>query len=426
MKVYLSYGKRKLEIKLPDNYSIEVIEPKFEPGLPDPIHKVRAALQAPIGTKPLKELVKGTDRVGIVFSDITRATPYDILLPALFAELSHVPPSQITLYNATGTHRLNTEEEIKKILGPGIVGKYRIVQNECEDPESHRYIGTTKRGNKIYILSDFLDCDIKILTGFIEPHFFAGFSGGGKAIMPGLALLQTVQANHSAAHMDHPKATWGITKGNPLWEEVTEAAGFAHPSFLLNIALNKNKEITAVFAGDYLEAHRLGCAYVKEHAMAPVRAPFDVVITSNSGYPLDLNMYQAVKGMSAAAQIVKQGGHIVIAAECWDGIPDHGKYGALLRSAKSPQELLEKIRNPSFVMHDMWQAHIHALICLKATVHFYSHNLTDEQIAQGFMLPCRDIESRLAEILHPLGKEATICVIPEGPQTIPYIAGEGK
>ncbi len=422
MNIGLAYGKTGLEIDLPDDAGIDVIEPKFEPGLHDQVEGVREGLRSPIGSAPLSQIVTSTDKVGIIFSDITRATPYEILLPALFSEMQHVPKEQIVLFNATGTHRANTDEELKQILGPGVLGEYRIVQNDCNDEASHRYIGTTSGGNEVFIHSEFLDCDVKILTGFIEPHFFAGYSGGGKAIMPGLAMLRTVQYNHRAVHMDHPKARWGITEGNPLWEDVREAARFAKPTFLLNIALNRDKEVTAVFAGDFEEAHKAGCAYVKEHAMSPVREPYDVVITSNSGYPLDLNMYQSVKGMSAASQIVKDGGHIIIAADCWDGIPAHGKYGQLLTEAKSLDDLLARIRTPGFAVQDMWQAQIHALICKQAAVHFYSDNLTDQQIEQGFMKPCRDIGACVREILKDLGKGARICVLPEGPQTIPYVA----
>jgi lactate racemase len=422
MKIEIAYGKSGLKVELPDDAAIDVLEPKFEPGLEDQLEGVRRGLRSPIGTPPLAQIVKPTDRIGIVFSDISRATPYEILLPALLGELGAVPREQITLFNATGTHRLNTEEELQTILGPGIVGNYRIVQNDCEDDSSHRFAGTTSGGNDVYLLSEFLDCDVRILTGFIEPHFFAGFSGGGKAVMPGLALLKTVQRNHSAAHMDHPEARWGVTGGNPLWEEVREAARMAKPTFLLNISLNRKKEITAVFAGDFEAAHEAGCAYVKEHAMIPVTSAYDLVITGNSGYPLDLNMYQSVKGMSAASQIVKQGGTIIIAADCWDGIPDHGMYGRLLREADSLDALLARIRKPGFAMQDMWQAQIHALICRKAKVLFYSDNLEDRQIRESFMEPCRDIGREVRNILSGLPRDARICVLPEGPQTIPYIA----
>lgn len=416
MLVKLSYGKTGLEIRVPDH--ADVIEPKFVPGPEDQLAVVREALQNPIGAEPLGSLVRPHHKVGIVFSDITRATPYNVLLPAILSEISHLPPENITLYNATGTHRLNTDDELEQILGPGIVDRYRIVQNDCDDDAGHLHIGTTSGGNEIEILSDFLACDVKILTGFIEPHFFAGFSGGGKAIMPGLATLGTIQRNHNAAHMDHPAARWGVTFGNPLWEEVREAAGFVDGTFLLNVSLNRDQEVTAAFAGHYVEAHAAGCVHVKQHAMAPVDALYDVVVTSNSGYPLDLNMYQSVKGMSAALQIVKPGGHIIIAADCWDGIPSHGKYGQLLAEASSLDGLLERIRAPGFFMQDQWQAQIHALICKASTVHFYSDNLTDQQIEDSFMQPCRDIDATVHALA---GDGARVCVLPEGPQTIPYV-----
>ena len=419
MIVKLAYGKKGLETELPD--SSLVIEPKFEKGAEDQIGEIRRALQNPYGTAPLKDIAKSTDKVGIIFSDITRATPYDVILPAIFSELSHVPDENFTLFNACGTHRKNTEEELIQILGEGPAKKYRIVQNDCDDMESHRYIGTTTEGNRIEILSEFLDCDVKILTGFIEPHFFAGFSGGGKAIMPGLATLGTVQRNHSAIHMDHENSIWGITEGNYLWEEVREAAGFAEPTFLINVALNRNQEVTAAFGGDYVEAHREGCRYVKEHAMAGVDKLYDIVITSNSGYPLDLNMYQAVKGMSAASLITKEGGDIIICADCWDGIPSHGKYGQLLSDYETPEEVLEKIRSPGYFMQDQWQVQIHALICKKADVHFYSDNLTDEQIKTGYMTPCRNITETVKKIMDKKGRDLSICVMPEGPLTIPYV-----
>ena len=419
MNIKLAYGKEWVDVEFPDNS--KVIEPMFEMGKDDQIGEVKRALRNPYGTAPLKDIVKSSDRVGIIFSDISRATPYDVILPAIFSELSHVSDENFTLFNATGTHRQNSEDELIQILGKGPAEKYRIVQNDCKDQKSHRHIGTSSEGNKIEILSEFLDCDVKILTGFIEPHFFAGFSGGGKAVMPGLATLGTVQRNHSAVHMDHPNSIWGITEGNVLWEEVREAAGFAKPTFLINVALNRNQEVTAAFGGDYIEAHKAGCSYVKKHAMAGVEKPFDIILTSNSGYPLDLNMYQAVKGMSAASLIVKEGGDIIIAADCWDGIPSHGKYGQLLSESSSPDDALEKIRTPGYFMQDQWQVQIHALICKKADVHFYSNNLTDEQIKTGFMKPCRNIAETVEQIMEKKGRNLSICVMPEGPQTIPYV-----
>jgi nickel-dependent lactate racemase len=422
MKVTLAYGKTGLEISLPDDASVTIVEPGYVDGLPNQAGAVQDALRQPIGSPPLRALVKPTDKVGIVFSDITRPTPNHVMLPALLSELDHLPDDHVVLFNSTGTHRLNTEAELRGMLGDEIVDSYRIVQNDAHDRDSHVFVGRTTSGNDAWIHREFVECDVRIPTGFIEPHFFAGFSGGGKAIMPGLALLETVMRNHNARNLDNPLACWGITHGNPLWEEVREVAAMVEPTFLLNVTLNRDQQITGVFAGDFEEAHAQGCAFVKDKAMVPVTEPFDIVITSNSGYPLDLNLYQSVKGMSAASQVVKEGGSIIIAADCWDGIPDHGEYGRLLLEAESLESLLETIRAPGFQRQDVWQAQIHALICLKAEVHFYSHNLSDEQIEGALLKPCRDIEATVAELLRKYGPETTLCVLPEGPQTIPYVS----
>ena len=421
MKVRLAYGTSGLSVALPNDGSVTVVEPRFVNAVAESRAALAAALRAPRGAPPLCELVKPADRVGIVFSDVTRPTPNHLILPAVLDELTNIPRSQITLFNALGTHRSNTEQELKGMLGDELVDAYRIVQNEAFDPATQTCLGTTERGHEIWINEEFLACDNKILTGFIEPHFFAGFSGGGKAVMPGMAGLQTVLGNHDAGMVRDPQATWGITEGNPILEEVQEVARMVGRTFLVNVALNRDKEITRVFAGDLELAHQAGCAYVRETAMVPVPEPFDIVITSNSGYPLDLNLYQAVKGMAAAALVVRPGGAIIIAADCWDGIPDHGLYGELLREAESPQALLETIYAPGFLKQDQWQAQIQAQVQLRADVFVRSDNLSDDQITNALLRPCTRIEDTVAELLRKHGPGATICVLPEGPQTIPYI-----
>jgi nickel-dependent lactate racemase len=273
MKVKLAYGKTYLELSLPDDADIDVLEPKYVEGIADPAQALRSALCHPTASKPLKELAAPTDRVGIVFSDITRPTPNHIILPVILDELRFVPDEQIILFNATGTHRPNTDEELRKMLGDRIVDRYRIVQNDADDAPSHDLVGTTGSGNDVRIHKEYLKCNVRILTGFIEPHFFAGFSGGPKACVPGLAELGTIFRNHSAEKIDHPQAQWGTTYGNPPWEEVLEAVKMAGPAFIVNVALNRDKQITGVFAGDLEEAHAKGCAFVKESSMAPVDTP---------------------------------------------------------------------------------------------------------------------------------------------------------
>ena len=422
MRFKLAYGKTGLDVELPDGVNVTVVEPSFVEALPDQMASVREALRNPVGAGSLRDTVKLSATVGIVFSDITRPTPNHILIPAILAELDQVPDEQIVLFNATGTHRPNTGDELRTMLGNEVVDRFRIVQNDASDRESHVLVGTTSRGNDVWLHREFVACDVRIPTGFIEPHFFAGYSGGGKAIMPGLGLLETIMRNHSAVNLDDPRATWGNTHGNPLWEDVREAALMAGESFLVNVTLNRDKAITGVFAGDMDQAHAAGCAFVKETAMVPVNDPFDIVLTSNSGYPLDLNLYQTVKGMSAAALVVKSGGTIIAAADCWDGIPNHGEYAQLLHSADSPSALLALVRAPGYQRQDMWQGHIQSLVSEKADVYVYSHNLTDVQIEAALFKPCGNIEALIGDLLAQYGIDASICVLPEGPQTIPYLA----
>jgi nickel-dependent lactate racemase len=427
MNIHLAYGKTGLAVELPDEWDVSVIEPLFAPGLPDPQAALQAALRRPTGLAPLAALVQPADRVGIVFSDLTRPTPNHLILPAILAELAGLPAENITLFNALGTHRPNTEAELRGMLGDAVVDRYRIVQNDAFERATQVCLGKTASGNQVWVNREFAECDWKVLTGFIEPHLFAGYSGGGKAVLPGMAGQATVLNNHNVPMIADPRAAWGVFDNNPIAAEIRQAAEMVGRSFLVNVTLNKHKEITAVFAGELEAAHAAGRAFVRQTAMAPVPHAFDIVITTNSGYPLDLNLYQSVKGMSAAAQVVRPGGAIVIATECWDGLPDHGLYSQLMREAASPQDILARINTPGFLKQDQWQLQIQSQIQLKAEVYVYSGYLSDEQIRMAFFHPCHDIRATVAALAERFGPDARICVLPEGPQTIPYIeAVEGE
>lgn len=423
MRIDLKYGRQGLAVNLPD--STEVLETRFVPGLTNEAGGIQKALREPIASQPLVELVKPGDRVVVVHTDITRATPNDRLLPVLLDELhvAGITAENITLLNGLGTHRPQTEAELRMMLGDQVVDGYRCLQHDCNDDQGLVSLGQTSLGNPVRINRDYLEADVRILTGFIEPHFFAGFSGGPKAILPSLAGAESVYSNHGLEMIAHANAAWGITEGNPIWEEMREVALRTNPTFLLNVALNAKQEITAVFAGDMLAAHSKGCEYVREHAMIPVGEPFEIVVTTNSGYPLDQNLYQSVKGMSAASQIVREGGAIVIAAACEDGLPDHGSYAELLTQGGSPAGVLELISQPGFSMGDQWQVQIQAQIQQKAEVYVYSDGLSDEQIWGALFQPCRDVGSTVAQLTERYGPGTRICVMPEGPQVIPYLRG---
>jgi nickel-dependent lactate racemase len=281
-------------------------------------------------------------------------------------------------------------------------------------------VGTTVSGNQIRLNKEILEYDLRILTGFIEPHFFAGFSGGGKALMPGMASVESIRYNHSIRNLEDPHARWGHTSGNPLWEEVMEASEFAAPLFLLNISMNSEKRITGVFAGELREAHKRGCAHVKETAMACLDQPFDIVITSNSGYPLDLNVYQSVKGMSAAEQVVKKGGSIIVAAECWDGIPEGSDYETILHKSGGIDQLMSFIKKNESRLKDTWQVYFQAMIQQKSDVYLYS-TLEAHVVKSALLTPVDQIEQLVHKLVSKYGPGTRICVLPEGPQTIPYL-----
>jgi len=421
MKMNLPYGTTLLQLILPDSYDLSIIEPVFTPALAEPGSSIRESLRHPIGSPALSELIKPDEHVGIIFSDLTRPTPNQLILPEILSEIDYVPKRNITLFNALGSHRQNTQDELRLMLGDEIVDNYRVVQNDAFDQSTQRFLGKTSFGHDIWINRDLIECDHMILTGFIEPHLFAGFSGGSKAIMPGMSGINTILGNHSARMIAHPNASWGVTQGNPIYQEIAEIGEQIKNCFLVNVTLNKDKEIIAVFSGRVKEAHACGCAFVKDRAMVPVGHLFDIVITTNSGYPLDLNLYQSVKGMSAAAKVVKPGGAIILAAECRDGLPDHGLYGSLLRASTTPADLLAGILASQEDQQDQWQAQIQAMIQLKADVYVYSGGLSDEQIRSVLLKPVRDIEALVGKLVEKYGRRAKICILPEGPQTIPYV-----
>lgn len=420
MKVHLAYGQGQLAVELPDGRTT-VIEPSHTPGLPDERTAVLKALENPISARPLRDWIKPGDRVCIAFTDITRATPNERIIPLLLSHLSHVPREQITLLNSLGTHRPNTQAELEKLLTPGVVRDYRVINHEPENPAALKQFGVTRDGTPALINREFAEADVRIVTGFIEPHFFAGFSGGPKGIMPGVAGLQTVMSNHGAKNIGDPKSAFGITVGNPIWEEMRDIALRVGPSFLLNVSLNERRQITGVFAGDLLAAHKVGIEFVRVSAMQKVKSPFEIVITTNSGYPLDLNLYQGVKGMSAAARIAQEGGTIILACECREGVPANSPLDQLLRSAASPEEILTRLATPGFVRPEQWQAQIQSLIQRKASVLVYSA-LPDEIIRAAHLTPCHDIGGAVGERLQKLGPEARVAVLPQGPLTIPYLA----
>lgn len=405
-----------MTVELPDDRTT-IIEPTWVPGLPDPRGAIINAIRNPLGAPPLRQIVKPHHRVAISVCDITRPMPSAALLPVLLSELRHIPRQNITILVATGTHRANTHAEMIDMFGSEIVGKYHIVNHDAFDCNSLLHMGSTVEGIPIYLNRRWVESDIRITMGFVEPHFFAGFSGGPKMVAPGLVGFETIMRLHNAEMIAHPNARWGITDGNPIHDAIRHIAKMTGVDFSVDVTINRSHSITSVYAGELFAVHKAACDSAARIAMQPVTVPFDVVITTNSGYPLDQNLYQAVKGMSVAAQVVRDGGMIICAAECAEGIPEHGQYGKILASRNSPAELLEMIHEPGYNHHDQWQVQIQAQIQLKADVYLKSDHLTQQQIRDAHLKPVSSIEAVIADC----PSSARICVLPEGPQTIPFI-----
>jgi nickel-dependent lactate racemase len=425
VRVRLAYGETGLDIDV-DPRAATVVEPVHHEARADQAAALADALRDPVAGPALRERVRPGQTVAISVCDGTRPQPRHLMVPAVLAELEGlVRLDDVVVLVATGTHRGNTGAELRRMLGDEVVDRVRVVNHDARDRDRLVWVGTHGDGVPVWLNREWVEADVRITTGFVEPHFFAGFSGGPKLVAPGLAALETVLVLHDAARIGSPRATWGITRGNPVHDDVRAIAEATGVTFALDVVLNRDKDIVAAFGGDLLPMHAAACAAAKRMAMRPVPAPFDVVVTTNSGFPLDQNLYQSVKGMSAAFQVVRPGGTIVCAAECRDGFPDHGSYREVLASAASPQELLRTIqaRSAGETVPDQWQVQIQARIQSGADVVMATSHLTDEELASAHLRQTRDVSETVARALAAAGPGARLCVLPEGPQTIPYLVG---
>ena len=420
MKIHLQYGQDGLEIEAPAS-NVTLLEPRFLPGLADEATAFREAVREPIGTRPLRELIGANDRVAIVIADITRPLPSDRLLPWLLEEIGHVDPARVTIINGTGSHRVNTPAELGRMVGAEVLGRYRVVNHNSHDRGTMALAGRTTEGREIWFNRDYVEADRRIVLGFIEPHFMAGFSGGYKGIFPAVADIDSIIHYHRAEVIGDPRSTWAILDGNPTQEQIRRYGSLLPVDFCINVTLNRKREITAFFCGEVIEAHERGCAFSKTTAMVPCAEPFPIIVTTNSGYPLDQNLYQAVKGMSAAAQVIAPGGLILAASRCNDGFPDHGNFRKLLFEHATPQAILDTVLAPGFLLFDQWEAQLLAMIRLKARVGLYSE-IAAEEVRRAHLEPVGDISAALQAELERIGADTPIAIMPEGPLTIPYLA----
>ena len=420
MKVTLQYGTTGLDVDLPGD-RVDVIAPRHVAGVADERAQFMLALDRPIGAAPLASLIGRRDRLAVVIPDLTRPFPSARVLPWLFAALPHVPPANVVILIGNGSHRAATDAEIASLVGPEIAQAFRIINHNAHDPAAVVSAGRTPDGRDVPMNRLYVEADRRIVLGFIEPHFMAGFSGGYKGIFPALAGIDAIMHYHRAAVIGDPQSSWGILEGNPTQDQIRYNGALAPADFLINVTLNRRREITGYFCGAVREAHERGCAFAKDTAMIACRDAYPVVVTSNSGAPLDQNLYQTVKGISAASQIVSHHGLILAAARCQDGFPAHGNFRRLLHEHGSPRALLDTILQDGFSMADQWQAQLLAIALLKARVGVFSE-IAHEDIRRSHLDPVEDIGARVEAELAQAGPDARVAVLPEGPMTIPYLA----
>ncbi len=420
MRVHLQYGRDGLSVEIPGTQTT-VLEPRFVPGLPNEHAAFVESVRTPIGCAPLRDIIRASDRVAIVIPDITRPLPSERLLPWLFEEIPHVPDRQIVVINGTGSHRVNTDDELRRMVGADVFARYGVVNHDSHDERTLAVAGTGIDGRPVLMRREYIEADRRIVLGFIEPHFMAGFSGGCKGVFPAIADIGAIMRYHDAQMIGDPRTTWGLLDGNPTQARIRHDGRLVPVDFCINVTLNRDRQITRYFCGEVIAAHDAGCAFSRATVMVPCEQPFPVVVTTNSGYPLDQNLYQAVKGMSAAAQIVEPGGYIATAARCNDGFPAHGNFRTLLMDHASPQALLDTITEPGFLLYDQWEAQMLANIQLKARVGLLSE-IADDDVRRAHLEPVRDIGKAVAAEFERRGGEVPVAVLPEGPMTIPYLA----
>ena len=417
MKVTMDYGRDGLDIEVPDHAL--VLQMSNTPALSDLDQKLEEALAHPIGALALRQLARGRSDACIVISDITRPVPNAKILPPILRILEEegIAREDITILVGTGLHRPNEGEELVQLVGEEIACSYRIVNHKARERDTLTYLGDTSGGAPIWIDTLYVESDLKIATSLIEPHLMAGYSGGRKAICPGLMGVDTMRILHGPKLLSHANAAEGIIEGNPFHRQALEVAQRAGVDFTLNVAMNERREVTGIFAGDLEKAHAEGVSFVQRQNGSTLSEPVDMVITSSAGLPLDLTFYQAVKGLTAALSIIREGGTVLIVARCDEGIGGP-EFTDLLLNTTSVENFAQRLEDPDFFVIDQWQLQELCKVMRKANVMMFSEGIQDEDRERVLVEMVPSVEGAIARVLNERGADARIAVIPKGPYVL--------
>lgn len=423
MRVKLEYGRTGLTAELPDQHIVRTLKYKDAPPLADPRGELLKVLEQPLGAPPLAMIARGKKDACIVICDITRPVPNEMILrPTLeILEREGIPRDKITILVATGLHRESKPAEIIEMVGEQIAGEYKIVDHHGQQLDEHTYLGQSPRGVPIWIDSRYVNAELKITTGLIEPHLMAGFSGGRKLICPGIAALETVKVWHGPDFLEHPKADCGILDGNPVHEENTWIGRKTGCDFIVNVVIDAERRPLKWVAGDMEAAFLEGVQFVRSVVRDTVAEPVDIVVTSCAGYPLDTTFYQAVKGLTGALPIVKQGGTIIMCASLSEGIGSP-QFQQLFTENASLESFVQRILGKDYFVMDQWQLEELAKVCRKAKVKIVSDGLPAETLSKLFVEAAASVEQAVADSLAEYGPQAKMAVIPKGPYVLAQVA----
>lgn len=418
MLINLPYGRKSIKLEVE---GVEVLSSKEATAVRSIDQELIKKLENPISAPNLRKLSEKAGKILLIIPDNTRAFPSRDIVPALIDYIDRASRrADIRILIATGLHMKVRKEELIEMLGKEIVENYEVINHDASDDDQILKLDKkTSYKTPIHVNKHVLNSDLVIGAGLIEPHFFAGYSGGRKSLLPGVAGRDAIFSNHRFEMIGHPNARAGILAGNPIHEDMVEFMMSAKLDFIVNVTINKEGEVTGIFAGDPIKAHLSGVDFLDRHVKIPVRGEADIVITTNGGYPLDRDIYQAVKGMDTAASVVKEGGVVIIASECRDGLGGHEEFLRIVRGAGSPDEILERIRDGEPIF-DQWEAQVLARVLKKSKVILVSEFIS-EDVARDLLLERAENIEEALELAHAiLGKrDVRKIAIPEGPYVIP-------
>ncbi|MFX1446008.1 MAG: nickel-dependent lactate racemase [Promethearchaeota archaeon] len=418
------YGKNKLEIEIDPSWNVTIFQPIKQKVITNPIEIIKDSIENPIGCPPLKEIIKKKKiikKVCIVVNDATRPVPSNVILEGLIKKLNSygINDNKILILIATGLHRQSRENELERILGVDLKNRLEVKDHNATDKNTIKYLGKSFDNIPIYINKHYCESDLKILSGYVEPHFFFGFSGGGKSIVPGIAGEETIQLNHSAKNIVSPYARFGIYKENPMYKITAEIVKSVGVDFVVNVCINENHKITQIAAGNLEKVHEKLVNYQLNHIFKQINEPYDIVICGNGGYPLDLNLYQAVKSMAIGEMAVKENGTIISVNELSDGI-GHDNFKELIYSGKTPKKIYEQVLNKEIIVPDQWEIQVLTRIMMKAEIYVISR-LKEGEIGNIGLKYATNVEEAIKMSLKKYGENAKILILPNGPQMLPIL-----